>query len=94
MRDPANPRSGALVAGLVLASALGPNGGTFPDFLDLERKPAMNTTKPRMWDTVETSTTHLSHDRPCPHCGHATHTYLPCSDSCDCVPTWLTTAAA
>ena len=54
----------------------------------------MNTTTPRMWDIVETSTTHLSHDRPCQHCGHATHTYLPCSDSCCCVPTWLTTAAA
>jgi hypothetical protein len=37
-----------------------------------------------MWDTVETSTTHLSHDLPCPRCGHATHTYLPCSDSCAC----------
>jgi len=54
----------------------------------------MNTTTPRTWNIVETRTTHLSHDRPCPHCGHATHTYLPCSDGCDCVPTWLTTAAA
>jgi hypothetical protein len=39
-----------------------------------------------MWDTVETTTTHLSHDMPCPGCGHATHTYLSCSDSCACVP--------
>jgi hypothetical protein len=39
-----------------------------------------------MWDTVETATTHLSHDMPCPGCGHATHTYLSCSDSCACVP--------
>jgi hypothetical protein len=39
-----------------------------------------------MWDTVETTTTHLSHDMPCPGCGHATHTFLSCSDTCDCVP--------
>jgi hypothetical protein len=37
-----------------------------------------------MWDTVETSTVHLSHDLPCTGCGHARHTYLPCSDVCDC----------
>ena len=30
--------------------------------------------------------THLSHDRPCPHCGHALHTFLACSDTCDCQP--------
>ena len=39
-----------------------------------------------MWDTVETNTVHLSHDMPCPLCGHALHTYLACGDSCDCVP--------
>jgi hypothetical protein len=38
-----------------------------------------------MWDTVDTNGTHLSHDMPCPGCGHATHSYLPCSDSCACV---------
>ena len=27
---------------------------------------------------------HLSHDMPCPRCGHARHTFLPCSDRCDC----------
>lgn len=37
-----------------------------------------------MWDTVQTSTVHLSHDLPCTGCGHALHTYLPCSDTCDC----------
>ncbi len=37
-----------------------------------------------MWDTVETSTSHLSHDLPCPRCGHAAHSYLPCSDTCGC----------
>ncbi len=40
-----------------------------------------------MWDTVQTNahTTgrHLSHDLPCPGCGHAAHTYLPCGDDCD-----------
>lgn len=37
-----------------------------------------------MWDTVENASSHLSHDVPCPRCGHATHTYLPCSDTCTC----------
>lgn len=37
-----------------------------------------------MWDTVEDNELHLSHDLPCLHCGHAAHTHLPCSDSCDC----------
>ena len=39
-----------------------------------------------MWDTVQTSELHLSHDLPCLRCGHAAHTYLACSDTCDCVP--------
>jgi len=38
-----------------------------------------------MWDTVQSNEVHLSHDLPCPQCGHAAHSYLPCSDSCDCV---------
>jgi hypothetical protein len=38
-----------------------------------------------MWDTVTTTTEHLSHDRPCVECGHGQHTYLPCSDTCACV---------
>jgi hypothetical protein len=42
-----------------------------------------------MWDTVDDSGTHLSHDMPCTDCGHAAHTYLACSDTCDCVPTAL-----
>ncbi len=29
-----------------------------------------------MWDTVETSTVHLSHDPLCPRCGHA-YAHLP-----------------
>jgi hypothetical protein len=40
-----------------------------------------------MWDTLTTGRAdHLSHDLPCQSCGHGTHTYLPCSDSCDCPP--------
>lgn len=39
-----------------------------------------------MWDTVQSSSVHLPHDRPCPSCAHPVHTYLPCSDSCRCVP--------
>ncbi len=42
-----------------------------------------------MWDTVQTSEQHLSHDLPCASCGHGMHTYLACSDSCDCVATGL-----
>ena len=39
-----------------------------------------------MWDTVDTSGSRLSHDLPCADCSHAQHTYLACSDTCDCVP--------
>lgn len=39
-----------------------------------------------MWDTVDTTCTRLSHDMPCARCGHATHSYLACSDGCDCQP--------
>ncbi len=39
-----------------------------------------------MWDTWEPSNSHLSHDLPCAQCGHAAHTYLACSETCDCVP--------
>ena len=37
-----------------------------------------------MWDLVEESPRHLSHDLPCLHRGHAAHTYLPCDDACEC----------
>jgi hypothetical protein len=47
-----------------------------------------------MWDTADDSTerhpsypAHLSHDLPCPRCGHGAHTYLPCGDLCACPPT-------
>jgi hypothetical protein len=39
-----------------------------------------------MWDTVQISDTHLSHDLPCPRCGHALHTFLACGDDCPCEP--------
>ena len=40
-----------------------------------------------MWDTVDDNNgLHLSHDKPCPSCGHAVHTYLACGDNCSCVP--------
>lgn len=42
-----------------------------------------------MWDTVQTNDIHLSHDLPCATCGHALHTYLACSDTCDCVRTGM-----
>jgi hypothetical protein len=37
-----------------------------------------------VWDTVVETAAPLSHEMPCPWCGHATHSFLPCSDSCEC----------
>jgi len=42
-----------------------------------------------MWDTVQTNEHHLSHDLPCPRCGHAVHTFLACGDDCACAPVVL-----
>jgi hypothetical protein len=42
-----------------------------------------------MWDYVEERHSQLSHDRLCQECGHALHTFLPCSDHCGCRPQWL-----
>ena len=39
-----------------------------------------------MWDTVQVNQHPLSHDLPCPACGHGPHFYLPCGDGCDCPP--------
>jgi hypothetical protein len=39
-----------------------------------------------MPDTAGARGGHLSHDLPCLRCGHPAHTYLPCSDVCDCAP--------
>lgn len=40
-----------------------------------------------MWTIVDIAATDLlSHDLPCFRCGHAIHTYLPCSDTCACEP--------
>lgn len=46
-----------------------------------------------MWDTAQTSGHQLSHDMPCGQCGHAMHTFLACSDACDCVPAGVPTRA-
>ena len=42
-----------------------------------------------MYDTAHTSHTYISHDMPCPRCGHALHQYLACSDDCACEPVRL-----
>lgn len=42
-----------------------------------------------MWESTTTTSVHLSHDLPCPHCGHEVHTFLACSDRCDCPPVLL-----
>ncbi len=42
-----------------------------------------------MYDTVYVPSVHISHDRPCPQCSHAMHTYLACSDTCACQPVGL-----
>lgn len=47
-----------------------------------------------MWDTAEPRTSRVTHDLPCPACGHASHTYLPCSDSCGCGRTAMPGEAA
>ena len=48
-----------------------------------------------MWDTViEQKTRHLSHEMPCTACGHAPHSFLPCSDTCDCTPPSVPGAAS
>ena len=40
-----------------------------------------------MWEAIGTAgAPYLSRDMPCPYCGHAAHTFLPCSDSCVCLP--------
>jgi hypothetical protein len=39
-----------------------------------------------MWDSVSDNDQHLSHDLPCPRCGHGVHTYLACDEGCDCAP--------
>ena len=39
-----------------------------------------------MWDAVDDDGQHLSHDLPCPRCGHGVHTFLACDERCDCEP--------
>jgi hypothetical protein len=47
-----------------------------------------------MWESTHDSTEHLSHDMPCHRCGHAMHTFLACSDACDCEPSSMPGAEA
>jgi len=42
-----------------------------------------------MWDTERTDHLPISHDLPCLECGHAAHTFLPCSDTCQCPPNFM-----
>lgn len=44
-----------------------------------------------MWDIESSQDEHLSHDLPCPYCGHAGHRYLPCDRECGCRVEGLTT---
>ncbi len=37
-----------------------------------------------MWEDSTDAHAPLSHDFPCPYCGHAGHYYLPCDRECDC----------
>lgn len=37
-----------------------------------------------MWDKPTELHTRIARDPQCPKCGHARHTYLPCSDTCPC----------
>ena len=41
-----------------------------------------------MWETADDDrrSEPLSHDLLCARCGHAMHTFLACSDTCDCTP--------
>lgn len=41
-----------------------------------------------MWDDDEDDAppAGLSHEMPCPRCGHPPHLFLRCHDSCDCDP--------
>lgn len=39
-----------------------------------------------MWDLPAENQAHLSHDLPCPRCGHDFHVFLPCSETCACPP--------
>lgn len=47
-----------------------------------------------MWETVPIVDVHMSHDLPCPQCGHPAHSYLPCGDACDCTRSAMPGAAS
>lgn len=37
-----------------------------------------------MFDGPDDTHSGLSHNLPCPECGHELHPFLPCSDVCAC----------
>ena len=47
-----------------------------------------------MWDTVQVNDVHLSHDMPCPRCGHDVHPFLTCGSDCACEPMGMPGAQA
>lgn len=47
-----------------------------------------------MWNTALEPTHQMSHDMPCPRCGHGIHVYLGCGDGCSCPPAELPGSAA
>lgn len=47
-----------------------------------------------MFSTETPGRTSLSRELPCLRCGHAPHSYLPCSDTCDCGPVEMPGAPA
>ncbi len=59
------------------------------DVIPIGRSEAPDEGGTAMWDTIQTSTSPLSHDLPCPRCGHESHIYLPCDDACGCQPTLM-----
>jgi hypothetical protein len=56
-------------------------------------RPRTGPTVENMWDTVQPSDAHVSHDLPCLHCGHAAHVYLACDAACGCEPVGMPGAA-
>ena len=58
----------------------------FSGYAPLPSLPWKDKGEVTMWENVHDTTEHLSHDMPCHRCGHAMHTFLACSDVCDCEP--------
>ena len=41
-----------------------------------------------MWETAcsDDTETNLTHEMPCPRCGHPPHRFLACGGDCECEP--------